>query len=59
MSPYCWYKLECRSNMKKEKEEKEEEEFKKGGYLGQQGSKWGIGKGGWRFDLRERDCPCS
>lgn len=31
MSPYCWHKLECGSNVKKkgEKAEEEEEEFKK------------------------------
>lgn len=64
MSPYCWHKLECGSNVKKkgEKAEEEEEEFKKKGEIsrstgiemGQRG-----GGGGWRFDLRERDCPCS
>lgn len=54
MSPYCWHKLECGSNVKKkgEKAEEEEEEFKKKGrYLGQQGSRWGRG-GGRGLEIR-------
>lgn len=51
-----------REKKKGEKAEEEEEEFKKkGGDISVNRDRDGVegGGGGWRFDLRERDCPCS
>lgn len=53
--------MEATWKKKGEKAEEEEEEFKKKGDISVNRDRDGVegGEGGWRFDLRERDCPCS